>query len=225
MPAAPHTVFERERELAAVDGAALRAFEGDGSMVVIEGPAGIGKSRLMAEALSGEAASRLTVLSARASELEQEFSYGIVRQLFERALMDERVRDRALTGSAESAAEVVLPGPSGADPGSAFETLHGLYWLVSNMAEGYPVALTVDDLHWCDVPSLRFLAYLARRLEGVPALVLATLRSNEPGADPQLLGGLLSDPAVERIAVGPLGTDDRRAAGHRARPPLRRRLC
>ena len=56
--------------------------------------------------------------------------------------------------------------------------------------------LAVDDLHWCDRPSLRFLAYLARRLEGLPVLVPATVRTDEPGTDVALLGEIAHDPAT-----------------------------
>ena len=54
---------------------------------------------------------------------------------------------------------------------------HALYWLVSALAEERPLLLAVDDLHWSDDPSLRFLAYLARRLEGLPVAVVGTLRT------------------------------------------------
>jgi hypothetical protein len=67
----------------------------------------------------------------------------------------------------------VAPGPSGADPGYAWQ--HGLYWLASNVAVDSPPVLVVDDLQWCDAPSARALAFVARRLEGQPlALILAT---------------------------------------------------
>ena len=45
---------------------------------------------------------------------------------------------------------------------------HGLYWLASNLAAESPLALVVDDLQWCDAPSVRTLAFIARRLEGLP---------------------------------------------------------
>ncbi len=115
----------------------------------------------------------------------------------------------------------------GAD--TSFAILHGLYWLALNLAERKPLLLSVDDLHWCDRPSLRFLAYLVRRLEGVPILVAATIRSTEPGTDAALLAELTQDPATVAIAPGPLsetavGELVRDAARRAARPRLRRRL-
>ena len=87
---------------------------------------------------------------------------------------------------------------------SSFAALHGLYWLALNLAAERPLLLAVDDLQWCDRPSLRFLAYLARRLEGSPILLAATLRSGEAGTDPTLLGELTGDAAAERLWPGPL---------------------
>lgn len=78
-----------------------------------------------------------------------------------------------LTSIPTTASTAVAPGPSGADPGYAWQ--HGLYWLASNVAVDSPLALVVDDLQWCDAPSARALAFVARRLEGQPlALILAT---------------------------------------------------
>jgi hypothetical protein len=80
----------------------------------------------------------------------------VVRQLFEPLL--GRERRRALAGAAATA-EAVFTAPAGADPAdSSFAALHELYWLAANLTEEGPLALVVDDLHWCDRASLRFLA-------------------------------------------------------------------
>src|SRR5947199_45607 len=75
-------------------------------------------------------------------------------------------------------------------------TLHGLFWLTANVAELAPLLLAVDDLHWCDAPSLRFFAHLGRRLQGLPVLLLAGTRPSEPGAGSALLDELLAEPAA-----------------------------
>jgi len=59
----------------------------------------------------------------------------------------------------------------------------GLYWLAVGLAERAPLLLAVDDLHWLDEESVRFVGYLLPRLEGIPLLVLATARAPEPGVD------------------------------------------
>ena len=52
--------------------------------------------------------------------------------------------------------------------------LHGLYWLAANLALRRPAVLAIDDLHWADRPSLRWISHLQRRLDGLPLLVLDT---------------------------------------------------
>ncbi|HEY6494709.1 MAG TPA: ATP-binding protein [Trebonia sp.] len=64
-------LFERETELAAISGALNAARSGSGSLVLIEGPAGIGKSRLLAEARAMAGELGLAVLSARGIDLER----------------------------------------------------------------------------------------------------------------------------------------------------------
>ena len=82
----------------------------------------------------------------------------------------------------------VPPVPAG--PEAVYAVLRGLYGLAVNLAVERPVAMVVDDAHWADAASLRFLAYLARRLDGVAVLLLAATRpAGEPGAEPVI--GLL----------------------------------
>jgi DNA-binding NarL/FixJ family response regulator len=187
-------LIERHDEVARLAAAARDAAAGQGGLVVIAGPAGIGKSGLLAD-LRGQDAG-LAVLSARAGELEREFGFGVVRQLF------EGVADAdALAGAAAPAAGVFGDAGEGV---ASFAALHGLFWLSANLAAERPLLLAIDDLHWCDRPSLRFLAYLARRLEGLPILVAATVRSAEPGTDPALLAEIVNEPAALTLLPGPL---------------------
>ncbi len=144
------------------------------------------------------------MLAARGSELEREFPFGVVRQLFEPVLIDPEAHANLLSGAAAPAEPVFAPprdtaGPSeGGD--ASFAALHGLYWLSVNLTAQRPLLLAIDDLHWCDRPSLRFVAYLLRRLEGLPALALVTLRPAEPGADAALLAEIAADPLTTSVA-------------------------
>ena len=138
---------------------------------------------------------------ARAGELERDFSYGVVRQLFESPVAGAEGAG-LLTGAAALAGpvlDIARVGESGAaDPSHG--TLHGLYWLTANVAERGPVLISVDDLHWCDQPSLRYLVYLVRRLEGLRVLLLATTRP-ESDPDPGLIDQLANDPATTTIRL------------------------
>jgi DNA-binding CsgD family transcriptional regulator len=201
-------LLEREQELLVLERMVRGAAGGEGGLVVIEGAAGIGKSRLVARLRERAAASGLRVLAARGSDLEREFAFGVVRQLYEPALAGEGERGRLLAGAAASAAPVfdALGGDAGRGDGS-FAALHGLYWVTVNLAGDGPLLLAVDDLHWCDRPSLRFLAYLARRLEGLPIVLAVSLRIADPGTDPVLVGELVGAVDATHVRPQPLSGD------------------
>src|SRR5919197_2263133 len=188
-------LVEREREVAALAALLDAAPAGEGRVAWIEGPAGIGKSTLLAEARRHATASGTRVLAARGSELEREFPVGVVRQMFEGLLADPAARERALAGAAAPAA-AVFGTPDAAAGDVSFAAPHGLFWVALNLASEGPLFLAVDDLHWCDRPSLRFVGYLARRLEGQPVLVAATVRPGEPGIGATLLAEIAHDPAT-----------------------------
>ncbi len=202
-------LVERERELGLLAGYLADVRAGTGRVVVIEGPAGIGKSRLLAEARATAEQAGLQVLHARASELERDFAFGVVRQLFEGVRLDPDLDAAAFEGAAAPARAVLGAfGDDDATPGDAsFAALHGLFWMALNLANRRPLLLAIDDLHWADRPSLRFLTYLVRRLDGVPILIAATLRSGEPGVDPRLIGELVHDPAEASLRPAPLSVE------------------
>jgi DNA-binding CsgD family transcriptional regulator len=205
-------ILEREGELASFEALVAGLEAGEGGLAVLEGPAGIGKSRLLQALRAAADARGLRVLSARGSDLEREFPFGVVRQLLEPVALAPG-GERLLTGAAAAARPVFeAPGTEGELPGDAnFAVLHGLYWLVLNVAGEAPVLLVLDDLHWCDRASLRFATYLARRLEGQPVLLVAGVRSNEPGTDPGLLAEIVSDPAAAPVRPRPLSEGGVRA--------------
>jgi DNA-binding CsgD family transcriptional regulator len=210
--AALENLLERESELAELELALKRALEGEGSCVLIEGTAGIGKTSLLRALRDQAAVGALTVLRARGTELEQTLPYGIVRQLFERAVVRASPEERAdaLAGAAEHAAPVLEGGlaapAAAADGDSAFAVLHGLYWLAANLAERGPLVIAIDDLHWADAASVSWLAYLAHRIDGLPLLAVSTVRPVRGEAAPAL-ADLLADPATLIIRPNPLTPD------------------
>ncbi len=218
----PTALLEREHEIAVLDAAIARLGLGGGGAIVFEGIAGIGKTALLAQARGRAHDAGLDVLTASGGELERDFPYGVVRQLFESAVhrLEPEVRAEVLAGAAGFAAPVVGSEAAGGG-GDAFAVQHGLYWLTANLAARAPVLMVVDDAHWADAPSLRFLLFLVRRLEGVPVLLVLGVRTGEPGADSPPLAQLgataltsvlrpasLSEDAVGRLIGDALGRAD-----------------
>ncbi len=191
-------LLERERELAELNETVGAVCSGSGSFVVIEAPAGLGKTRLLQAARASGQAAGMRVLAARATELERDFPFALVRQLFEPRLasLDRSAREALLEGAAGAArgalgiADTGTPAePTAAAGGGApdtFAVLHGLYWLTAGLAEQQPLLLAVDDVHWSDAASLDFLGFLVPRLEELPVLLVLACRPDEAGAESSL---------------------------------------
>ena len=199
-------LLERGDELAAIDDALRAARAGEGGTVVIEAAAGLGKTRLLAAARDRAAQAGMQVLAARGFELERQFTFGVLRQLYEPAVAAVADRDGLVDGAAALAGPAIgLPAPESgeiADP--IFAVAHGVYWLSVNLAARGPLLIAVDDAQWADTASLRCLAYLAHRLDDLPAVLVAAVRPGEPDAPEDVLHDLGSGPAVRRLAPRPL---------------------
>ncbi|QKW23109.1 AAA family ATPase [Kitasatospora sp. NA04385] len=207
-------LLERGREAAALDALVAAPVRGEGTAVLLEGVAGIGKSALLAYARARGRATGLRVLTARATELETSFAFGVVRQLLEPLLAGAAPEQRSalLAGPAVAAAAVLGSAPDGGSQGAPappaigdFAALNGLLWLVANAAEERPLLLAVDDLHWCDPASLRWLAFLLPRLAELRVALVAAVRSDEGGDSRSLLNQVATDPALAVLRPRPLG--------------------
>lgn len=205
-PLTQPALLDREEELAELGTLLPRARGGAGSALVIETGAGVGKSRLVAAACERADREGMSVLTASGSELERAFAYGVVRQLFERpvARMLPETRERVLGGAA-ALAEPVLGAGATRPAGDPDAVMHGLFWLAANAAALAPLLIAVDDAHWTDLPSLRWLAYLARRLDGLPIALVVAARPVRIGGEADLLRALVGSPAARTLEPKPLG--------------------
>jgi DNA-binding CsgD family transcriptional regulator len=231
-------ILGRDAELTAMTAAITAAAGGHGTLVLVQGPAGIGKTTMLRAACAEATAHGMRALTARGLAFEQGFSYGIVRQLLEPArAADGPARwDALLDGAARQARPVFDgtllegTGPSAAGAGApadaaAHTTRHGLYWLTANLAAREPLVLAVDDAHWADAPSLRWLSHLAARIDSLPVLLLAAAQSGR--GQPEVISELGDYPACVRLDLRPL---DRAASaalvqdalGDQAGPGIRR---
>lgn len=82
--------------------------------------------------------------------------------------------------------------------------LHGLYWLLANLAERAPLLVAIDDAQWADDPSLRFLAYLTRRVETLPVALVICARAGGDVATEAVLTAIMADPSSEVLRPRPL---------------------
>jgi len=206
------SLLERHEELATIESALTRARAGCGSFVVVEGPAGIGKTALLTATRTAAVDDGMRVLRSRGTELERDFAFGVVRQLFEPTLADLPEVDRAdlLQGGSGPAAGLLgllgapAEGERRSDVDRSFAILHGLYWLSANLSGTQPLCVIVDDAHWADVPSLRYLAFLLTRLEDLNIALVVATRPREAGTNAELVATVTTDPSTEVVRLRPL---------------------
>ena len=203
-------LLERDRELETLRDGLNRAAAAEGTLILVEGPAGTGKTALTRAARELADRAGIVTLEARGSELEQSFGFGVVRQLLEPVAVEAADGDGLFAGAAGPAARLFEPDerflPS---DGAGFEALHSLYWFVVNLADSAPVLLSVDDCQWVDLDSLRFFAYLAQRIEGLPITMLLAGRPPDSALDSARSpwAQLLSRPEAVALQVRPLSQD------------------
>lgn len=209
-------ILERQPELDAISSALADVAGGIGTSVLLEAPAGAGKTTLMDWAADRARGLGLAVLRAAASPLDAGVAYAVARQLLDRPLagLDPAQRATVLGGLAAPAAAVLGLDALGAtatrvdDP---HEAVHALFWLTVQLADRQPLVLLVDDLHWADAGSARYLEYLARRLGDLPVGLVVAARPTAPDdASPErrAVRGLarvaLAPPPLSTGAVGQL---------------------
>lgn len=195
-------LIEREAELAQLEEAVVRASDGAGSVLVVEGPLGCGKSRLITAATDLAQRVGLRVLRATGRELERFFSLGVALQLFEPCWRgaDAAGQARLFDGAARSAQALadgsIFTGEPGG-PHNWFGAVHGLFGLVRNLTapsdDGVRrngLALLVDDVDRADAPSLLFLAYLVPRIAELPIALVVAFRTGAAATDPEALNAL-----------------------------------
>lgn len=203
----------RERELTALDAALERTAAGRAELVVVEGEAGIGKSRLLETWAAAARATGALVLQARCDELERSLPLQPLADALDAHMRTLPTR-QAVLGllGPEHALLVSLlhssppsPQPQAVDPVGGQATLFAAVLAVfERLAARAPVALLVDDLHLADRATLAWLHFAVRRSTTARLLLLGTVRPEESVLLPQarrlVLGPL--DLAAARLVVG-----------------------
>ncbi|GAA4545242.1 ATP-binding protein [Amycolatopsis samaneae] len=212
-------LFGRDAHLAAITDALTAEKPGH---LVLSGISGAGKSALLDNAADLAVRNGHRVLWAGAHPLEQDYAFGLVRQLFQPVIAELSEPDRTALFAGAVAPGVAAvwpePGPPAEAGDSHFAVPHALYWLAVRLAEQGPIVLVVDDVQWADEASLRWLAYLAGRVDPVPLLLIAARTTGMRGAAEalvdQLTGQLrpvpvsgLSEPDVAAFARAALSAE------------------
>lgn len=185
-------LLERDAEFATVREALRAAGEGQSSQLLLAGPLGTGRSSLLRELPGCADPGTVYVLRANAAPAERDFPFGVVRQLFDSLSV---TGPRQAGTDAPQAAEAALRVLDDVAPDTGPPTdraLDELRALLAGLCTTHPVLLLVDDLQWADTWSLRWLAHLASRRDGLRLLVVCTLRDGDPGS---------GDPLVQEVAA------------------------
>ncbi|MCJ1676773.1 AAA family ATPase [Streptomyces sp. APSN-46.1] len=209
------TMFEREAELATVDEALDQLTGGGtggpgagGALLAFSGPAGLGKTTLLAEVGRRAHARSCTLLAARGGEQEQTQPFHVARQLIQPQLADRSEDElRAALGSwyAIVGPALGLCAPEQGAPPDHQGLRDGLDWVLTHLAvRRGPVVLVLDDAHWADPESLGWLAAFAPRAEHLPLLLVVAYRPDELPAHADAFRTLPGRAGQRPLALAPL---------------------
>ncbi|MEV7968255.1 AAA family ATPase [Sphaerisporangium sp. NPDC088356] len=169
-------VLHRDIELRVIQEALSNAYAGKPSVLVILGPKGIGKTTLLHAALAEKPDAR-AILTARGHPAERDFPFGVVRQLFD-----------PLTGGTPPAepasAPLIVPGHMYEAQGSGLvapDLLQSLYRATRSITGTQPLIIAIDDANHADAQSAQWCSYIARRLDGLPIVMILTIDSQSRG--------------------------------------------
>ena len=203
--AAERPVFVgREREREVLREAVQQAGNGQLRLFLVEGEAGIGKSRLLQEALAAAGRSGFHTLYGKTEQLERTLPFGAIRQLLE---PERTVPDGERANLAQRLfASLVAERPPGVD--IRYRVVEDVLDFVEKLSTTSPVLIALDDLHWADPSSLLVLSNIGRRLAHLPVLLLGAYRPLPVNEALLLLVDGLTDRGAFRLLLGPLAQDD-----------------
>ena len=213
-------LLERDATLHAIDELLEGASAGGGRALLIEGHAGMGKTRLYEAALDAARTRGMRVLRAAGAELESDIAFGVAAQLLSAKLqlLDPEVREELLATAPEPIRELAgLALHAEAEPASNVALSHALFTVLAASEDRRPGLVAIDDLHWCDAASLEFVLYLLHRLEELPVVVVMTRRLAHGDASSDILDRIATRP---RVGVHTLSALSDASVGELAREVL-----
>jgi predicted ATPase len=194
----------RELELRALDEALDRVASGRSAIVLVEGEAGIGKTRLLAETLEQARARGVQVAAGRAEELERTRPFGLVADTLGCVRSSSDPRRAAIAALLATSVGEDRPMTVSSDPGLQFQAVDAFVDLVEALALQRPLVVGVDDLQWADPSSLLTLGTLGRRLVDVPLALIGCLRPSPHPEELEQTLRALERAGAQRLALGQL---------------------
>jgi DNA-binding CsgD family transcriptional regulator/tetratricopeptide (TPR) repeat protein len=200
----------RTSELSSLDELLRQAHEGPCQVALIEGEAGIGKSRLLAEILEHSRGLGFQPFVGAAAELERDRPFGALVEAFDlhpTAPDPERAEiGQLLIGDRDPVGDAALSLAEA--PALRFRVLEAVLTLVERLCLSAPAIIAVEDLHWADPSTLLVFRQLRRRLAHLPLALVGTLRPSpwNPELD-RLLGEFVAHGGC-RLVLGTIGPDE-----------------
>ena len=217
-PSFESSLVGRDREWDALMHAWRAAAAGKGRIALIEGDAGVGKTRLADDLLRWVSANGGTVLRGRAYDVRGGAPFGTIIEALRSGIDAPGLAGTDPQWLAEVARVVPelrtrFPTLANVTPTSAdgWRLFEGIAQLLVALTEEAPVAVLVDDLQWCDADGCALLHSLIRRLDGVPIFWCLTFSAGAVDRDTpsaRLVRALRAVPQALAIALRPLGEDD-----------------
>lgn len=191
----------RAAEIAVLGDAVDRVVSGRPAVVLIEGEAGIGKTRLLAGVLEDARGRSMQVAAGRAEELERTRPFGLVAAAFGCVRSSPDPRRAAIAALLATRGGDRGPITVTSDPGLRFRAVDAFADLAEELALAGPLVIGVDDLQWADPSSLLTLAAVSRRLAYLPVALIGCLRPSPRIPELDRLAGLLLDAGGRILTV------------------------
>lgn len=183
--------LQRHAEMQVLEDLLSRAAAGQGGLVAVEGPAGIGRTRLLGHARQQAAADGWRVIDARCTPLSQTITACVLRDWF--GMLAHRAPNTPHLFEGPGRALRDLAGGSDRSVG---DLAYAVRWVLEELTRDQPVLLVVDDLQWADSTSIESLDLVATALEQLPCLLLYAVRTGETATAPEPLARLLAASTV-----------------------------
>jgi len=219
-PAFEASLVGRENEWRQLATGWRAAAAGTAQVMLIEGEAGVGKTRLAEDFLRWVRLEGATVLRGRGYDAQTDIPYGPVVEAL-RGVLDAPglagTPTEWLTEATRLLPELrrrfpALPQPPApADPGDRWRLSEGLAQVILAVAAERPTVVFIDDLQWCDGETCALLHFLVRRFERSPVALVATLNLGELERDvsaARLYRALRAEARSTVVALAPLSQDE-----------------